>query len=221
MVFLTNELFPMNPIYLLADNQEITRLGLKQLLGDVATVVVTDAHSLGVQLEIYPHAVVILDYALFNFESFSQMLCLKKSLPKSSWILFSEELNRTLIREVLLKDETISIVSKSDSVEQITEAIHRATHSQVYLCPLAAEISQSNLSSTSIKELLTPSEKRVLQQISTGKSTKEIANVMHISFHTVNTHRKNIFRKIEVSNIQEAIRYAVRSGLVDYTDYTI
>ena len=41
------------------------------------------------------------------------------------------------------------------------------------------------------------------------------------SFHTVNTHRKNIFRKLGVNNVHEAIRYAMRSGLVDAAEYYI
>ncbi|MCD8101982.1 MAG: LuxR C-terminal-related transcriptional regulator [Alistipes sp.] len=42
-----------------------------------------------------------------------------------------------------------------------------------------------------------------------------------LSFHTINSHRKNIFRKLGVNNVQEAIRYALRAGIIDMADYNI
>jgi len=54
-----------------------------------------------------------------------------------------------------------------------------------------------------------------------GQTTKEIAEHRFSSFHTVNTHRKNIFRKIGVNNVHEATKYALRAGLVDSAEYYI
>ena len=51
--------------------------------------------------------------------------------------------------------------------------------------------------------------------------TKEIAEKRFSSFHTVNTHRKNIFRKLNVNNVHEATKYALRAGLVDTAEYYI
>ena len=61
----------------------------------------------------------------------------------------------------------------------------------------------------------------ILKEIATGKTTKEIAADKCLSFHTVNTHRKNIFRKLNVNNVHEAIKVAIRSGLVDIAEYYI
>jgi DNA-binding CsgD family transcriptional regulator len=68
---------------------------------------------------------------------------------------------------------------------------------------------------------LTKGEAVILQQIALGKTTKEIAYEKNLSFHTVNSHRKNIFRKLQVNNVQEAIKYAIRAGLIDLSDYYI
>jgi DNA-binding CsgD family transcriptional regulator len=54
-----------------------------------------------------------------------------------------------------------------------------------------------------------------------GKTTKEIASKRHVSVHTIMTHRKNIFRKIEVNNVHEATKYAMRAGIVDMAEYYI
>ena len=59
------------------------------------------------------------------------------------------------------------------------------------------------------------------QDIAMGLTTREIAEKRFSSFHTVNTHRKNIFRKLGVNTIHEATKYALRAGLIDASDYDI
>jgi DNA-binding NarL/FixJ family response regulator len=68
---------------------------------------------------------------------------------------------------------------------------------------------------------LTRTETEILKEIALGKTTKEIAAARCSSFHTVNTHRKNIFRKLEVNTAYEATKYALRAGLVDSAEYYI
>ncbi len=61
-----------------------------------------------------------------------------------------------------------------------------------------------------------------LNRINQGKlSDKDMAKYAFSSFHTVNTHRKNIFRKLGVNNVHEATKYALRAGLVDSAEYYI
>jgi DNA-binding CsgD family transcriptional regulator len=60
-----------------------------------------------------------------------------------------------------------------------------------------------------------------VKEMAMGKTTKEIALLRFVSVHTIMTHRKNIFRKIEVNNIHEATKYAIRAGIVDMADYYI
>ena len=68
---------------------------------------------------------------------------------------------------------------------------------------------------------LTMTEKEVLRSLTLGKTTKEIAAERFLSVYTVMTHRKNIFRKLNVNNAQEAIRYALRAGIVNVAEYCI
>ena len=68
---------------------------------------------------------------------------------------------------------------------------------------------------------LTETEKVILKEIALGKTTKEIAAEKFLSFHTINTHRKNIFRKINVNNVHEATKYAMRAGIIDLAEYCI
>lgn len=68
---------------------------------------------------------------------------------------------------------------------------------------------------------LTKTETEILKDIALGMTTKKIAEKRFSSFHTVNTHRKNIFRKLGVNNVHEATKYALRAGLVDSAEYYI
>ena len=68
---------------------------------------------------------------------------------------------------------------------------------------------------------LTRTEREILVDIAQGLTTREIAEKRFSSFHTVNTHRKNIFRKLGVNTVHEATKYALRAGLVDSSDYYI
>lgn len=68
---------------------------------------------------------------------------------------------------------------------------------------------------------LTPTETEITKLIANGMTTKEIASQKHVSFHTVMSHRKNIFRKLNVKNRSELTMYAVKAGLIDTIEYYI
>ena len=77
------------------------------------------------------------------------------------------------------------------------------------------------LKDNSKEEILTAAERSILKEIALGKTTKEIAAERNLSFHTVNSHRKNIFRKLGVNNAHEATKYAMKAGIVDLVEYYI
>lgn len=210
--------------YIVADNQNITCAGLTvfitELVPQSEIVYVKDRIGLLEQLKKFPDAVLILDYTLFDFHNVQQLLILKESNPKSSWILFSDELSDRFIREILINDNSFSIVFKKDSKENILKALHEVLNYHTYHCELAEELRHETLPNP-ILTLLTNSEKNILREIAKGKTTKQIALEKHLSFHTVNAHRKNIFRKLEVNNVHEAIRYAFRVGIIDPAEYVL
>lgn len=68
---------------------------------------------------------------------------------------------------------------------------------------------------------LTASEIEIVRMIASGLTTKEIASKRNISSHTVSTHRKNIFRKADVSNVSELTLYAIKAGWIENIEYYI
>jgi len=211
---------------ILADNQFITNEGLLALLTKIKIshiVQVAAMNELQEQLAVHPESIVVLDYTLFDFSSMQQMQNVKSAAKQSAWVLFSNELSDHFLRQVLLSDPTISVVMKSDSEEEITVALQNAKYNTPYVCNYAEQLLQNgnsmNMASAPVN--LTATEKVILHEIAKGKTTKEIAYEKSLSFHTVNSHRKNIFRKLEVNNVHEAVKYAIRAGIFDVAEYYI
>lgn len=209
---------------ILADNQFISSEGVSSLahkMGIDLIIKVSTVDELKNELKNHPNALVVLDYTLFNFTSMEQMLHVKSGADKSTWLLFSEELSKQFVRYVLITDPTVSIVMKQDSEKEIREALHYVADQKLYICDSAKQILAEKPVSIEETVSLTASEKMVLREIALGKTTKEIAYEKSLSFHTVNSHRKNIYRKLEVNSLHEAIRYAIQAGLFDVSDYYI
>jgi DNA-binding NarL/FixJ family response regulator len=209
--------------FILADNQDITREGVISLLEKKAiadTIIrVSNRKELMEQLIIYPNAAVILDYTLFDFSDF-QMMNAKQKYRDSIWLLFSDELSKYFLRQVLMSGNLFGVVMKNDSMNDILTALRYTAYGEVYLCDIAVQVLREDVPNQ-IYDKLTASERMVLHEIALGKTTKEIAYDHNLSFHTINTHRKNIFRKLEVNNVHDAIKYALRAGIIDSSEYYI
>ena len=92
-------------------------------------------------------------------------------------------------------------------MQEITEAIMFAINGNRFICQRMTEML---LVPNKLEEdiNLTKTETEILKDIALGMTTKEIAEKRISSFHTINTHRKNIFRKLGVNNAHEATKYA-------------
>ena len=218
--------------YIIADNQDITKAGLMFLLSkqkDVSQLLAVDNKTeLIRELRLHPQAVVILDYTLFDFAGADELIVLRERFKEVDWLLFSDELSIGFLRQVLFSSMAFGVVMKDNSKEEILTALQCASRKERFICNhvtnllLSGNIQQVS-SSTNIQEdhLLTATEKNILKEIASGKTTKEIAAEKNLSFHTINSHRKNIFRKLGVNNVHEATKYAMRAGIVDLAEYYI
>ena len=68
---------------------------------------------------------------------------------------------------------------------------------------------------------LTNAEIEIIKLIAQGLTTKEIAAKKILSYHTIITHRKNIFKKLEINNTSELVMFAIKTGIVDILEYYI
>ena len=210
---------------IIADNQDITQAGMAYVLSkrdNISCRVARDKSELILLLNDCPEAVVILDYTLFDISSESDLLNIGQRFPLAHLILWSEELSVDFIRSLVNASNRISVLMKDAKMAEIEQCLDYVLQGQRFLCQHATNMILTPTASVD-KEIvaLTKTETEILKEIALGATTREIAEKRFSSFHTVNTHRKNIFRKLGVNNVHEAIRYAMRSGLVDAAEYYI
>ena len=210
---------------IIADNQDITQAGMAYVLSkrdNISCRVARDKSELILLLSDCPEAVVILDYTLFDISSESDLLNIGQRFPLAHLILWSEELSVDFIRSLVNASNRISVLMKDAKMAEIEQCLDYVLQGQRFLCQHATNmILAPTVSVDNETVALTKTETEILKEIALGATTREIAEKRFSSFHTVNTHRKNIFRKLGVNNVHEAIRYAMRSGLVDAAEYYI
>lgn len=211
---------------ILADNQDLTRAGLRQIVASrpeafQVVEVSRKAELVETLRRLDGKAVVIIDYTLFDLKSIEEMAVISRRFPAARWVLLSGELTQNMVRDISLWEE-MSIVFKDAPRQDIEKVIDAAATGQRYLAPQAEDMLHPHRDSNNEEQSpLSASEISVLKLIARGMTVKEIAAERSSSIHTIITHKKNIFRKIGVNTIHEATRYALRTGLVELMEYYI
>lgn len=210
--------------YIIADNQELTAFALQSLLRQDETNSVlrtSDKAGLIQLLKEHEDAVVILDYTLFDFLDEDNLLIVSERFTLASWILLSDDLNQAILRKTVYASHVFSVVFKSEPMSIIREAIQAATNRKRYISQRAMEIILTKEQQEEEHSVLTATEIEIVKAIALGKTTREIASDRFSSIHTITTHRKNIFRKLGVNTAHEIVKYALRAGWVDASEFYI
>ena len=214
--------------YIIADNQEITRFALESLIKqDEANQVyrASDKTSLVAQLKEHENAVVILDYTLFDFADEDQLLIVSERFALSQWLLISEDLTPQFLRRVIYSSHQFSIVYKDGPMKDLRDALHAVNKHERFISQKALEVIIHQQYEEEKPDILTATETEIVKAIAQGKTTKEIAEEIaeerFSSIHTITTHRKNIFRKLGINTAHEVVKYAIRAGLIDPSEFYI
>ena len=181
-----------------------------------------DKAGLVALLKEHESAIVILDYTLFDFTDEDQLLIVAERFALSQWVLLSEDLTSRFLRRVVYSSHQFSVVFKDGPMQEVREALQSASRHNRYISQRALEaiISQQQEEDEQ-PSVLTNTETEIVKAIAQGKTTKEIASERFSSIHTITTHRKNIFRKLGVNTAHEVVKYALRAGLIDSSEFYI
>ena len=211
--------------YIIADNQELTRFALESLLKNNEGTTVYRAFDRAGLVELlkeHESAVVLLDYTLFDFADEDQLLIVAERFSLSDWVLISDELTPQFIRRVVYSSHQFSVVFKDGPLSELREALNAVNRHTRYLSQRALEtIITQQQQEEETPNVLTTTEMEIVKAIAQGKTTKEIAAERFSSIHTVTTHRKNIFRKLGINTAHEVVKYALRAGLIDPSEFYI
>jgi DNA-binding NarL/FixJ family response regulator len=212
---------------LIADSQFLITESLKHILQDdvrfQVSNVVMEKRELTRELANGDTALLIIDPSFIELSSFSELKEIINSYPHLKLLVITNGLTRSEMME--LNNQGINdIILKTAGREEIFEALSATLKGKKYysseLLDLLFDPGEKKNAGEEAGQL-TVSEMEIVRLISEGLTTKEIASRKYISFHTVITHRKNIFRKLGVSSVSELIMYALRTGWINIIEYHI
>ncbi len=211
-------------VFIIADNQELTRFAVERMLDTYADKQVFHASNkanLVSLLRVHEQSIVIMDYALFDFPDIQNLVILAQRYPMSQWVLMSEDLAEQHMSNIVYNTTNVGILFKDSPLADITTAINMAREGQRFISQHVMGVLLAQRKQEEDKSQLTRTEIEIIRAITQGKTTKEIASERLSSIHTINTHRKNIFRKLGVNTAHEAVKAVVRAGLIDESEYYI
>ena len=207
---------------ILIDDHVIMRDGLRQLLEAESDIEVIGEANNGrdavkLALKKTPD-IVIMDIAMSDMNGIEATRQINTENPKIKIIALSMHSERQIVVGILRAGASGYLLKDSTSIE-LVEAIRTVHLGRKYLSQKISDIVLQEISDVKKDtdeigvDLLTNRECEILQLISEGNSTKRIAEVLFISPKTVESHRANIMEKLNIHNIPELTKYAIRAGI--------
>lgn len=190
--------------YLLSKNQNISVVGVASNREELLTKID----------ELLPD-IVILDY--HNQEDYFNMDDIEVTSPKAKILIISADTNKQNIYKVL-NFGIFGYLTKRCKEHEILDAINAIFQNKRFFCQTVLDLiveKQMN-DKEGVSEKLTKRELDILEFIAKGFTTKEIAARLFLSHHTVNTHRKNMMKKLGVNSATELLSYAAREGILSF-----
>ena len=210
----------MDTTILLADDHQIVRQGLRQLLeaqpdfrvlGEAA-----DGYAAVTLCEELQPDVVLMDIWMPHLSGIDATRRIIKQSGDTKVLILSMHKARTYVEQVLRAGAS-GYLLKDLGAAEVVSAIRAVRDGQCYLSPSITQQVLDALAkpgSDSPGEVLTDREREVLQNIAEGLSSKEIANQLGVSLKTVEAHRANLMDKLGIHKVSGLVRFAIREGLV-------
>ena len=194
------------------DDHPIVIDGLQNLFSNHTDIELVGAYKTGHEaldaLKKQETEVVLLDINLPDMNGINLCSDLKKLYPQLKIIALSLHNEHAVIRS-MLQNGALGYVIKNAPGNEILEAIHEVAYGRKYLCSATrSTMTNAEADQHVTVPLITRREKEVLQLIGKGFTTQQVADQLFISPHTVESHRKKLMEKFEVSNIISVIKLA-------------
>ena len=213
---------------MLADDHAVVRSGLRMLLDaqpDMEIIAEAESGEEAVTKvqELKPD-IVLMDVEMPGMNGIEATRVIKGSVPETAVLALTMYEDDQYFFE-MLKAGASGYVPKRAAPDELVNAIRTVSQGDIFLYPtLAARLVNDylNRDETTAPETdeadLTPREREVLIEIAEGLTNPEIAETLTISVKTVDRHRENIMRKLNLHNRVDLVKYAIRKGLIDLED---
>ena len=215
----------MNPIrILLADDHIVIRKGLRLLLesqpGFEVIAEASDGRGTVAMAEAHLPDVVVLDVAMPTLNGIEAARQISAKLPQTAIVFLSMHSDEGYVLKAL-KCGAKAYLLKDSAEYDLINAIRAVKEGKAFFSPAISKMLVEDyvrqMREQKVEDsydLLTARERQVLQLLAEGRANKEVAGLLDLSLHTVETHRGNIMQKLNLRGIPELILYAVRKGIV-------
>jgi len=213
---------PKRARVLLAEDHTMVRSGVRALLEGARLAVVGEAadgrEAIRLAASLRPD-LIVLDVAMPLMNGIEAAREIRASDGKVGIIVLSMHGDRAYVTEALRAGAS-GYVLKSAAFSELLKAVDEVLAGRLYLAPSVSKTALDDYVRR-VRDEVTPSEierlsareRQVLQLIAESKTSAEIGEVLHISPHTVDTHRRKIMEKLEVHNVVDLVKFAIRHGL--------
>jgi len=211
---------------LLADDHEIVRRGLRAVLEAEADWQVIDEAPNGLdaveKAERHKPDIVLMDISMPELNGLEAARRIRRNLPTVEVLFLTMHESEQMIREGMDAGGR-GFLLKSDAGHELVPAVKSVRRHKAFFSPKIRAMGFSFADGRTFPKgcksgaktgELTTRERQVVQLLAEGKSTKDVATVLEITFKTAATHRTNILRKLELHSLADLVRYAIRNEIV-------
>ena len=209
---------------MIADDHAIVRRGLRALVEsqqgwEVCAEAANGRDAVG-SVEQFKPDIAIVDIGMPELNGLEATRQILKSSPQTEVLILTMHQSEEVVAEVL-KAGARGYVLKSDADQNLIAAVEAMIQHKPFLTSGVTDVVLSEFLSSRTAPLdmppgrnVTPREREIIQLLAEGKSNKDIANMLSLSLYTVETHRSNILRKLNLHTVPDLILYAVRKGVI-------
>ena len=168
-------------------------------------------------MEVKPD-VIVLDAKLPGLNGVDVLRRLGKQFKNLRVLVFSGHENPVLVRE-MLEAGAHGFVEKTAGLTEFKKGLETVANGGTYFGPAVAALLRNvvaNPAASNTADFLTDREREILQLVAESNSTKEIASRLGISVKTVDNHRTNLMRKLDLHDVASLTRFSLEIGLIDH-----
>jgi len=214
-----------NTKILIVDDHEVVRDGLKNILSSLDnTIIIGEASNGEEAVKMYMTLkpdVVIMDISMPGVSGIEATRIIKQKDPDAKILILTMHDNQEYLNQIIRSGAKGFILKNTDK-QELLEAVQTVTRGENFFSKDISKLiienyirsAKENENKTHNEVPLTKREIEVLKLIASGHSNQQIANILYISYNTVDTHRKNIMHKLAIKNTAGLVRYAIEKGLV-------
>ena len=211
----------MKPIrVLLADDHKLMRAGIRSLVKELPNVEVVGEATNGREavdlVETLHPDIVLMDIMMPDMNGLDATMAIVAKFPKARVIILSMNANEEHVLQAL-RSGASGYLLKNIGPDELEAAILAVSKGEKHITGAVAKHVIAGLvegeKATSL-DRLTPRQREVLQLVAEGKTSKQIAKKLGVSVKTVEAHRSELMKSLDIHEIASLVRYAIRIGLI-------